>query len=91
MLLCYNTKRGGYFMKMWKSKSWQLEVTGVDGNVATKAAVLGAFQFSYDNNALTGLKDGKVIATPAPEKLEIGEANIVGWDISNDTPLACHR
>lgn len=31
-------------MKMWKSKSWQLEVTGVDGNVQ----LFGVNIFDYD-------------------------------------------
>ena len=44
LLLCYNTQRGGDFMKMWKSKSWQLEVTGVDGNVQ----LFGVNIFDYD-------------------------------------------
>ena len=35
---------GGDFMKMWKSKSWQLEVTGVDGNVQ----LFGVNIFDYD-------------------------------------------
>ena len=31
-------------MKMWKSKSWQLKVTGVDGNVQ----LFGVNIFDYD-------------------------------------------
>ena len=31
-------------MKMWKNKSWQLEVTGVDGNVQ----LFGVNIFDYD-------------------------------------------
>ena len=36
--------QSGDNMKMWKSKSWQLEVTGVDGNVQ----LFGVNIFDYD-------------------------------------------
>ena len=63
-------------------------VKGINGTVATKAAVLGSFQFSYDNNALVSLKDGKIITSPTPSKLELGESNIEAIEIENDAPLS---
>lgn len=62
--------------------------TGINGTVATKAAVLGSFQFSYDNNALVSLNDGKIITSPTPSKLELGESNIEAIEIENDAPLS---
>lgn len=50
---------------------------------ATDAAILAAFEFSYDNNALTSLKNGVLLGTAAPEKGELDESNIVSYDVTN--------
>lgn len=43
---------------------------------ATKAAILAAFEFSYDNISLASLDNGAVITSPDGTKYQIGEANI---------------
>lgn len=65
-----------------------VDATSAGASDATKGAILAAFEFSYDNITLTGLKNGSLIPSPDGTKYEIGEANIDGYEATNVTTLA---
>ena len=62
-----------------------IDTAAVGGSSATDSAILAAFEFSYDNTALTSLKDGKVInnGDALAYKGELDDSNIDDYFLTN--------
>lgn len=71
-----------------RSETETVDATAMGASDATKGAILAAFEFSYGNTALTGVKNNTIISSGAdPAKNEIDESSIVSCETTNVTTL----
>lgn len=70
-----------------RSETETVNATSMGASDTTKGAILAAFEFSYGNTALTGVKNNAIISNADPEKNEIDESSIVSYETTNVTTL----